>query len=290
MTKQSMTGFGKVEIAGENYTLSVEVKSVNHRFKDIRFKMPSMFNSKEMELKKILEKNFIRGSFEIYVSYKKAQGKIDVVDIDTKKVETYLAKMQEVGENLDLEINFSPTDFIRQDFLKENTDKEEELIELLIPAFNEVVAKLRQSRNDEGDKLIEKLVEHKHHYFQHFEKVIALKESYQEALKEKLISRFEKYSQDLKIDEPRFMQELVYYLEKFDIDEEINRIKIHLKKLTKLLDDGGEVGRQIEFLLQELNRETNTIGSKSNNENISENIVQMKVQLEKIREQALNLQ
>lgn len=290
MTKQSMTGFGKVEIAGENYTLSVEVKSVNHRFKDIRFKMPSMFNSKEMELKKILEKNFIRGSFEIYVSYKKAQGKIDVVDIDTKKVETYLAKMQEVGENLDLEINFSPTDFIRQDFLKENTDKEEELIELLIPAFNEVVAKLRQSRNDEGDKLIEKLVEHKHHYFQHFEKVIALKESYQEALKEKLISRFEKYSQDLKVDEPRFMQELVYYLEKFDIDEEINRIKIHLKKLTKLLDDGGEVGRQIEFLLQELNRETNTIGSKSNNENISENIVQMKVQLEKIREQALNLQ
>ena len=285
-----MTGFGKVEIAGENYTLSVEVKSVNHRFKDIRFKMPSMFNSKEMELKKILEKNFIRGSFEIYVSYKKAQGKIDVVDIDTKKVETYLAKMQEVGENLDLEINFSPTDFIRQDFLKENTDKEEELIELLIPAFNEVVAKLRQSRNDEGDKLIEKLVEHKHHYFQHFEKVIALKESYQEALKEKLISRFEKYSQDLKVDEPRFMQELVYYLEKFDIDEEINRIKIHLKKLTKLLDDGGEVGRQIEFLLQELNRETNTIGSKSNNENISENIVQMKVQLEKIREQALNLQ
>ena len=285
-----MTGFGKVEIAGENYTLSVEVKSVNHRFKDIRFKMPSMFNSKEMELKKILEKNFIRGSFEIYVSYKKAQGKIDVVDIDTKKVETYLAKMQEVGENLDLEINFSPTDFIRQDFLKENTDKEEELIELLIPAFNEVVAKLRQSRNDEGDKLIEKLVEHKHHYFQHFEKVIALKESYQEALKEKLMSRFEKYSQDLKIDEPRFMQELVYYLEKFDIDEEINRIKIHLKKLTKLLDDGGEVGRQIEFLLQELNRETNTIGSKSNNENISENIVQMKVQLEKIREQALNLQ
>ena len=290
MTKQSMTGFGKVEIAGENYTLSVEVKSVNHRFKDIRFKMPSMFNSKEMELKKILEKNFIRGSFEIYVSYKKVQGRIDVVDIDTKKVETYLAKMQEVGENLDLEINFSPTDFIRQDFLKENTDKEEELIELLIPAFNEVVAKLRQSRNDEGDKLIEKLVEHKHHYFQHFEKVIALKESYQEALKEKLISRFEKYSQDLKVDEPRFMQELVYYLEKFDIDEEINRIKIHLKKLTKLLDDGGEVGRQIEFLLQELNRETNTIGSKSNNENISENIVQMKVQLEKIREQALNLQ
>ena len=103
MTKQSMTGFGKVEIAGENYTLSVEVKSVNHRFKDIRFKMPSMFNSKEMELKKILEKNFIRGSFEIYVSYKKAQGKIDVVDIDTKKVETYLAKMQEVGENLDVQ-------------------------------------------------------------------------------------------------------------------------------------------------------------------------------------------
>ena len=84
--------------------------------------------------------------------------------------------------------------------------------------------------------------------------------------------------------------EVIYYLEKLDIDEEINRISIHLQKLDQILSGKGEIGRQLEFLLQELNRETNTIGSKSGDSQISENIVQMKVQLEKIREQALNLQ
>jgi uncharacterized protein (TIGR00255 family) len=86
------------------------------------------------------------------------------------------------------------------------------------------------------------------------------------------------------------LQEVIYYLEKLDVDEEINRITIHLEKLTNILDSEGEVGRQIDFLIQELNRETNTIGSKSGDSSISENVVQMKVQLEKIREQALNLQ
>jgi uncharacterized protein (TIGR00255 family) len=92
------------------------------------------------------------------------------------------------------------------------------------------------------------------------------------------------------LDEQRLQQEVIYYLEKLDIDEEINRITIHLKKLDKILEGTGEVGRQIDFLIQELNRETNTIGSKCANDIISENVIQMKVHLEKIREQALNLE
>jgi uncharacterized protein (TIGR00255 family) len=95
---------------------------------------------------------------------------------------------------------------------------------------------------------------------------------------------------DIKIDESRFLQEVVYYLEKLEIDEEITRARIHLGKLKNVLQSTGEIGRQIDFLLQELGRETNTMGSKSAHPEISSNVVEMKVQLEKIREQALNLE
>lgn len=290
MANQSMTGFGKGEIKGDNYTLTVEIKSVNHRFKDFRFKMSSIFNSKEMELKKYLEKSCVRGSFDVFVNYKKDQEKVEEVEVDTEKVSAFLKKMQKTADQLDLEMSFRPTEFLRQDFVKENTDKEEELLSLIVPAFEKAVDGLVKSRLDEGEKLIQKLAHHQSTYTNYFEEVTTFKDSYQNDVREKLMKRFEKVAPELNIDEPRFLQEIIYYLEKLDIEEEITRVQIHLKKLSGILGSSGEVGRQIEFLLQELNRETNTIGSKSNNQQISENIVQMKVQLEKIREQALNLQ
>ncbi len=132
---------------------------------------------------------------------------------------------------------------------------------------------------------------HLSEFKRHFETVRSLKGSYQDKVKTKLFDRFKnELGSDSNIDEGRFQQEVIYFLEKLDIDEEINRIEIHLKKLTALLSNEEEVGRQIDFLIQELNRETNTIGSKSAESEISESVVQMKVQLEKMREQGLNLQ
>lgn len=285
-----MTGYGKGEAIGDNFTLVVEIKTVNHRFKDYRFKMPSMFNEREISLKKTLDQNFSRGSFDIFVSYKKDLTKVEQVEIDYDKVADFVTKMKAVSEKTGAQLNIQPTEFLKSDFSKENTEKEEELLELLAPAFNQAVEMLGQSRIEEGNKLVQKLTEHQDVYTSYFKKVTELKESYQDKVREKLLKRFEKYSPELNIDEPRFLQEVIYYLEKLDIEEEITRINVHLEKLAKTLSGQGDIGRQIEFLLQELNRETNTIGSKSNHNDISENVVQMKVQLEKIREQALNLQ
>lgn len=290
MSFHSMTGFGKGEAIGTNYTLSVEIKSVNHRFKDYRFKMSSLFNSMEIGLKKMLEQSFSRGSFEVFINYKKDAEKNDFIEIDTEKVLSFVNVLKEVSEKSGIDYTFQPTEFLRSDFLKENTFKEDELLHLLPLAFEKAVDQLAISRKDEGMKLIEKLKQHQIIYFEHFNKISDYKNSYQEMVREKLLQRFEKIASDLTIDEPRFLQEVIYYLEKLDIEEEITRINIHLKKLSHLLNGNGEVGRQIEFLLQELGRETNTIGSKSGHNDISECVVQMKVQLEKIREQALNLQ
>lgn len=290
MKTQSMTGFGKGESVGDNFTLSVEIKSVNHRFKDLRFKMGSVFNAKEIELKKQIEGKFARGSFDIFINYKKNQAKKADVEIDLDKVGEYLAKISSVASKQGVDIAVNPTEFMRSDFYLEDDDKEEELLGLLPEAFNTALTQLEASRVEEGLKLVEKLIDHKSRYEEHYVTVKGLRGTYQDQVKQKLQDRFLKDGQDLKIDEQRFMQEVIYYLEKLDIDEEINRIEIHLEKLAKLYGNGGEIGRQIDFLMQELNRETNTIGSKSGTGEISENVVQMKVQLEKIREQALNLQ
>lgn len=291
MSCQSMTGFGKGEALGDKFRLSVELKSVNHRFKDMRFKMGNIFNSQEIELKKKLEEHFKRGSFDIFVNYKKAETQELKLVIDEKKVQAFVAKMESALADFDATMTINPTDFLRSDFAIEDEDKEEELIEMLASAFEEATDSLLKSREEEGAKLISTLKTHRDEYIKNFKVIEELKDSYQESVKEKLLKRFSEEGNDLKIDESRFMQEVIYYLEKLDVQEEISRINIHLEKLENLLSSNGlEMGRQIDFLIQELNRETNTIGSKSGINAISDSVVQMKVQLEKIREQALNLQ
>ena len=287
MSIQSMTGFGRTEAENDNYSLTVEIKTVNNRYKDFRFKMGSVFNSCEMDLKKQLEAKFSRGSFDIYVNYKKSIKQKDFSDLDENKIKNYIKKIADLSGTT--EVKVSPTEFLRADFFVEDDNRDEELRELLLNNFSGVIEALEKSRVEEGEKLVEKLKEHRNLYEQNLKEIHTLRNGYQDQVKEKLMKRFETMD-NIQVDEPRFLQEVIYYLEKLDIDEELNRIEIHLKKLDKLLNSKTEIGRQIDFLIQELNRETNTIGSKSGHQDISQNVVQMKVQLEKIREQALNLQ
>jgi uncharacterized protein (TIGR00255 family) len=286
-----MTGYGKGEIQGERFNLSVEIKTVNNRFKDIRFKMGSVFNSKEMSLRQQIESEFRRGTFDIYVNYKKNQKAAEQVDLDLEKISKFIDTFKAISEKKNVALTLSPTEFFRNEFYIEDSEKESELIEYIDTAFQAAISNLKESRKIEGGKLIEKLIEHKNIYEKHYQYVKENKSLYQEKVKEKLLKRVEEFSPSINIDSGRILQEVVFYLEKLDIDEEINRIEIHLAKLDGLLTKAPEeVGRQIDFLVQELNRETNTIGSKSGGGEISENVVQMKVQLEKIREQALNLE
>ncbi len=284
-----MTGFGRAEEENDNYVVTVEIKSVNHRFKDARFKMSSLFNSIELDLKKILFNEHKRGSFDIYVNFKRAESNSKFEDIDASKVKDYLDRVASwVG---DREIQIQPTEFLRNEFLADNDfSKDPVLLELTKKAFSGAVLSLRESRSVEGDKLKTVILEHQSEYQEFFQKIEAVAVTFQKSVEDKLKKRFEEHKEEIKTDEPRFMQEVIFYLEKLDVDEEINRIKSHLEKLDDLINKGGECGRQIDFIVQELNRETNTIGSKSSTEEISNNIVQMKVQLEKIREQGLNLE
>lgn len=289
MSLQSMTGFGQGEASGENLKVSIEIKTVNHRFKDLRFKMSTMLNSIEGEFRELLSQNFKRGSFDIYINYKKNMQMQKTIEVDRDKIHNFINEILKVPNVTSQNLSINPTDFLRSDFALEDESKQDELIKLSRIAIIDAIANLKVSREAEGGKLLETLKSHRNSYVTHYKEVIKLKDSYQSSVKEKLQKRFEN-NEIADIDSSRFAQEVIYYLEKLDIDEEINRIQIHLEKLDTILNSKSEVGRQIEFLLQELNRETNTIGSKSGQSAISENVVQMKVQLEKLREQALNME
>jgi uncharacterized protein (TIGR00255 family) len=291
MTIYSMTGYGKGEADGANYSVTCEIKTVNNRFKDFRFKMGSLFNSKEMELKKKLESDFKRGSFDIYINYKRKDVEAGFSHLDAVKIKNYLEKIKEIVRSADIPLEIKPTDFLRSEFYLERDEEiEEELYGLLASSFGDAVKELKQVREVEGNKLLGVIQASLNIYEDHYQKIIAQKNTYQEMVREKLGKKFKEELKDVKVDENRFLQEVIYYLEKLDIDEEISRIEIHLSKMKKLLKDGGDVGKQMDFLLQEFGRETNTIGSKAQRNEISEAVVQMKVQLEKIREQALNIE
>lgn len=290
MTVYSMTGFGKGEAAGPNYTITTEIKTVNNRFKDFKFRMSSLFNSVELDLRSKLESEFRRGSFDVSVSYKKNEKAAAEFQVDPKKVQAYLELMKPLFEGK-VAHQVSPTEFLRSEFYREEDEgKEKELEPLALQSFEAAIKALKTSRSQEGEKLVHKLLEHLVIYEKCLGEVERLKGLYPEMMKDKLTSKLNEKLKDFKVDESRFLQEVVYYLEKLEIDEEINRAKIHLVKLKSVLKSTGEIGRQIDFLLQELGRETNTMGSKSAHPEISSNVVEMKVQLEKIREQALNLE
>jgi uncharacterized protein (TIGR00255 family) len=287
----SMTGFGKGEATGASYTITTEIKTVNNRFKDFKFRMSSLFNFLELDLRSKLENDFRRGSFDISVSYKKSDKDSVDFQIDLHKVEAYLSLVKPLFEKQNLPVNVSPAEFLRSEFSKdEDHQKEVVLAPLVLESFDAAIKALKLSREQEGTKLVGKLLEHLAAYEKCLIEVEKMKSQYPEIMKEKLTAKLNEKLKDIKIDESRFLQEVVYYLEKLEIDEEINRARIHLTKLRSVLQSSGEIGRQIDFLLQELGRETNTMGSKSAVPEISSNVVEMKVQLEKIREQALNLE
>lgn len=291
MTAQSMTGFGQSVSQSDNYVVSVEMKSVNNRFKDIRFKMPSTLNAQEIELKKIMTDTFSRGSFDVYVNVKRSEGKNRFDDLDSKKISQFIQKVSSLIKAEGVTPTLSMTDLLRSEFLLDQDEgNQEELISLLHQSFNGAILDLKKSRENEGEKLIKVLEKHLDNFRTQFSFVEKNAEHFKTVVEEKLKKRIDEYKALVSVEQSRILQEVVFYLEKIDIHEEINRIHSHLEKFENLIKSNSDVGRQIDFLIQELGRETNTMGSKSSMKEISDAVVQMKLQLEKMREQGLNIE
>ena len=285
MKVKSMTGLGRGIMAKDSYDITVELKTVNHKFKDIRFKMPPLFSAIEMKIRKIIKEKIRRGSVDVLIIYKKS-GVCEWDYIDKDKIKSFIKEIKScVGDK----VEFNGIDFLKSHFIKEQIP-DEKLEECVLECFYKALDNLLAARAIEGEKLALLISEHAKNYKKKFLKLRPLAEDYKKELKKKLRKKISSLKEELPADTPRFLQEIFYYLEKMDITEELDRINGHLGRIDESLNKKGEIGRELDFILQELNRETNTIGAKSANKVISNLIIDMKLELEKMREQSLNLE
>ena len=290
----SMTAYGRGEISTEAEKVLVEVRGVNHRFMDIHCRLSRVYASWNEKIRKIVQGSGIkRGRIEVMVQIEENPEKIDRPLLNEALAGNYLAALKKLC--LELGIDDSPRlrDLlrIREIFdVPEEEDRTEKLWELVETALGEALDEFVEMRKVEGENLARDIRERlariksllgevKHHS-------PAVVEHYRERLRKKI----QELVPEDRFDETRFLQEVTIFADRCDITEELVRAESHVGQFLEILEKGGVIGKKMEFLLQELHREINTIGSKANDVNIAALVVEMKNEVEKIREQVQNIE
>lgn len=292
---KSMTGFGKARCESEHYQIEVEIKSVNHRFLDIQLRNPRQLNIYEQVIRQTIKETLQRGRIEVYITLKEKGD-------SNKEVAIHWDLMEELVTNLQTEAHARfDTDLPAKSILKrlinhqefidiqEKQTEDQDLEVSVLAAIKEAAEANNASREVEGAGIQQILAENSHALQQKIVELSAFVDVYEADYKEK----FEKKLTDwlgATIDQDRLLTEMAILLERGDIHEELDRMTIHLASMATMLQSDKPVGRELDFLIQEMNREVNTIGSKSSPIVIKNAVVQMKTIIEKIREQVQNVE
>lgn len=280
-----MTGYGKSELQLPTKKISIELKSLNSKSLDLNARMPSMYRAKELEIRKLIAQHLVRGKvdFSLFVEI---TGEDTSSKINQTVVKEYIKQLKQV-------VDGDPTELLKMAIrlpdavTTERDDIDEDEWALICEEINEAISKIVEYRKDEGETLRQDFAERITTLRRLLQEVITMDPERIDGVR----ARLEKGIADIKekVDENRFEQELVYYIEKFDITEEKVRLENHLDYFTKSLNSDDSNGRKLGFISQEIGREINTIGSKSNFAPMQKLVVQMKDELEKIKEQLLNV-
>ncbi len=280
-----MTGYGKSVLQLPTKKISIELKSLNSKSLDLNARMPSMYRAKELEIRKLIAKNLGRGKvdFSLFVEI---TGEDTSSKINKTVVNEYIKQLKEVvdGDTTELlKMAIRLPDAVTTE--REEIDEKE--WSLISKEINEAISKIVGYRKDEGQMLKQDFIDRITTLRRLLNEVIAMDPDRIDGVR----ARLEKGISDIKekVDENRFEQELVYYIEKFDITEEKVRLDNHLDYFTQTLNSDDSNGKKLGFISQEIGREINTIGSKSNYAPMQKLVVQMKDELEKIKEQMLNV-
>lgn len=282
---QSMTGFGKSVTQIPNKKITVELKSLNSKNFDLNARIPSQYREKELDLRNIISNSLGRGKVDlsIYVEY---TGEQTSTNVNTEVVKNYMDQLRGI-------VNASEVELLKMavkmpDSLKTLRDEiDDEEFKAIEGAVKEALVEINNFRNDEGEALENDLSLRISNIHELLKEVIKIDPDRVDAVRERLRKGIEEIKEQA--DENRFEQEIVYYIEKFDITEEKVRLDNHLDYFQKTLDTKDSNGRKLAFISQEIGREINTIGSKSNYAPMQQLVVQMKDELEKIKEQLLNV-
>lgn len=290
----SMTGFGRGEYKDDKYSFLIECKTINHKYADINIRLPRKISFLEDKARNLIKDYVKRGRVDLYI-------KLDVLgdeDVNLKFDEAlasqYVDILKQIRDKFDLADDISVMNIAKFPDIVKSEEKEEDedvLWSMLKKALEEALSKLKEMRSEEGEKLAQDVIKRcdlLKNYIEEIEKY-----SYNVVIdyKEKLNNRIGEILENPSlVDENRLAQEVAMYADKSSITEEIVRFESHIQQLKKTIVKNESIGRKIDFLIQEMNRETNTIGSKSSDLNITNLVVEVKSELEKIREQIQNIE
>jgi len=289
----SMTGFGRSEYQDEFSKFTVEIKSVNHKYFDLGIKMPRRFNLFESSIRNLLKTYASRGKIDVYISYEDLSEGRKSLKYNSALAAEYYRYYRQIGDELGI------TDDIRATViakcpevleLEEQEVDEELLWNRLSPVLEEAFSAFKKSRIKEGDALKNNILEK----LDDMQRIADYIEGYLPQIiqeyREKLETRVKEFLDSGIIDDARIAAEVTIFADKVAIDEELVRLKTHIVNMRDILQKGGEVGRNLDFIAQEMNREANTILSKSSNISITNSGIELKTCIEKIREQVQNIE
>ncbi|GGZ14435.1 hypothetical protein GCM10007049_02870 [Echinicola pacifica] len=290
---KSMTGYGIANFENERYIISAEIKTLNSKFLDLNLRSPRQFSDREIEVRALVSDVLERGKVNLNIEFSSKDSSELPVSINQGLFETYFSTYKLMGSQVGVE---ESNDIFRMALqapnvvtsISEKSDDPEEW-EMVKKTIVEAAKNCDGFRKDEGDTLYHKFKENLQIIRDGLTSIQEEEPKRKERIKSRVRNNFKEWMEENSFDENRFEQELIYYFEKLDITEEIVRLSTHLDYFQKIMDAASSQGKKLGFISQEIGREINTIGSKANDAAIQRHVIVMKDELEKIKEQALNI-
>lgn len=291
---RSMTGYGKQSLNVDGREYQIEIKSVNHRYLDINIKMPKTLSYLEETVKKEISEKIKRGKVDVFITYENNSKEGKNITINKELAKLYIEQLKELAEEEKISSNIEVMEIAKfPDILTIKADEEDEKIKQeIIQVTTEATNKIVEMKAIEGEKIAQDLLQR----ISKIENKIMEISSKSTGLIEEYVVKLEKRIQEIlkteEIDKSRIAQEVVIYADKCSIQEEITRLKSHIYQFRNLITNNQNeaIGKKLDFIIQEMNRETNTIGSKANNLEITNGVIDIKTKIEDIREQIQNIE
>lgn len=290
---KSMTGYGRCEQIDENRKIVIDMRSVNHRYADVSVKVPRSYGYLEDKIREYVSGEISRGKVEVFVYIENYTSEDKAITLDHALSENYYSVLKELKETYGLRNDISISDLARFSDIfvtRSKEDDKDKVWEQVLPCLENAVADFVAMRIREGERLRENLVERAETIQGMIVKIEERMPKIVEEYANRLRERMTELLGNFQVDESRLLTEVGIMADRVCIDEELVRLKSHFKELEKILALSEPVGRKLDFLVQEINRETNTIGSKANDFGVAKNVVDIKSEIEKLREQIQNIE
>ena len=290
---KSMTGFGRAVAETDGYVITVEIKSVNHRYFEFSSRIPRQYGFFDDKLKSYINSRVSRGKVECYVSIDALNTEAAQVVVNNTLASAYVSALKELSKNYDLKEDFGASTVARfQDVLvvKKADEDEEKIWSYVKSVTDTALDKFIAMRTVEGEKMKNDISSRADYILSCVEYIEKRSPETVKEYNDKLVERVHDLIGDVSLDEGRVIQEVAIYADKVAVAEETVRLRSHLDQLKAFINADEPVGRKMDFLVQEINRETNTIGSKANDVDIARKVVDIKAEVEKIREQIQNIE